>query len=121
MSPTSKTVVVTGATSGIGRAIVLELLSERHTVIGIGRRQERLDELTELSTNLPGEFHALSVDLRDQAQLLALAKDGKGNGAQGRRRLQKQRDIAAKSWMDGQLVRNRRCMEHQDSGVVPQR
>ena len=67
MSPTSKLWSNWDTSDSVGDCA--ELLSERHTVIGIGRRQERLDELTELSTNLPGEFHALSVDLRDQAQL----------------------------------------------------
>ncbi len=40
-----KTAMVTGATSGIGRAVVRELLAEGVVVYAVGRRKERLQEL----------------------------------------------------------------------------
>jgi len=42
-----KTAIVTGATSGIGRACVRQLCELGWGVVGIGRRRERLDELTD--------------------------------------------------------------------------
>lgn len=52
--------VVTGATSGIGRAITEALLTRRATVVGIGRSQTAL---AELAAN--PRFIALEHDLRD--------------------------------------------------------
>lgn len=40
-----KTVVVTGATGGIGTAIVRAFLAEGYRVLAVGRSQEKLDEL----------------------------------------------------------------------------
>jgi serine 3-dehydrogenase (NADP+) len=40
-----KTVLVTGATAGIGAACVHGLLADGHRVIALGRRQERLATL----------------------------------------------------------------------------
>ena len=41
----NKVVVVTGASSGIGRSIVLESAGRGATVILIARRKERLEEI----------------------------------------------------------------------------
>jgi NADP-dependent 3-hydroxy acid dehydrogenase YdfG len=40
-----RTVVVTGATSGIGRACVERLIAQGHRVIALGRRTERLEQI----------------------------------------------------------------------------
>jgi len=40
-----KTILITGVTSGFGKAIMEKFLSEGHKVIWIGRRKERLDEM----------------------------------------------------------------------------
>src|SRR5262245_31931286 len=40
-------VLVTGASSGIGRALVKELLIHKARVVAMARRQERLDQLLE--------------------------------------------------------------------------
>lgn len=43
----SKIAVVTGATSGIGRSLVLTLLKDGMTVIGIGRSDDKINQLIE--------------------------------------------------------------------------
>ena len=40
-----KTVLVTGATAGIGRALAERMISAGIFVIAVGRRQDRLEEL----------------------------------------------------------------------------
>lgn len=64
-----KTVLVTGATSGIGRACVERLLEAGARVIGIGRNQERLAQLQEAH----GErFEGISFDLSQVDRLTEL-------------------------------------------------
>lgn len=41
-----KNVIVTGATSGIGKAIALRLCSQDATVVAVGRNREALKDLT---------------------------------------------------------------------------
>ena len=55
-------ILVTGATAGFGRAIAELLISKGHTVIGTGRRQEKLDEL---QTQLGDNFIPLNFDVSD--------------------------------------------------------
>jgi len=45
MSSDPKTIWLTGATSGIGLALLEHLVAQRHRVIATGRNQQRLDEL----------------------------------------------------------------------------
>lgn len=51
-----KTVVVTGASSGIGQSIALEFAKEGATVIAVARRKERLDALAEEANGLAGKI-----------------------------------------------------------------
>ncbi|MGF7153812.1 SDR family NAD(P)-dependent oxidoreductase [Novosphingobium gossypii] len=60
-----KTVLVTGATSGIGEACARAFVKAGWRVIGTGRRAERLDALAaELGAD---RFHAAVFDVRDDA------------------------------------------------------
>lgn len=62
-----RTVVVTGATSGIGEACVTQLVAAGHRVIAVGRRASRL---TELAARLaPGRVLSLACDVRDRSLL----------------------------------------------------
>ena len=60
---TSHTIIVTGATSGIGRATVIQLLHAGHNVVATGRRAERLEQLY------------LSQEESNRSRLLTLQKD----------------------------------------------
>ncbi len=68
VSPTDKlTVLVTGATSGIGRATAEEFARHGHRVILTGRRGERLDELgREFFENHGAEILTACFDVRDR-------------------------------------------------------
>src|SRR4028118_1675287 len=55
--------LVTGTSSGFGRAIAGAALSHGDTVVGTARRAERLDDLIREAPE--GKAHALSLDLTD--------------------------------------------------------
>ena len=55
-----KTFVVTGATSGIGRALVKQLVGFGAHLILIGRSQDKLDAL---AAELPGDVRSFAIDL----------------------------------------------------------
>jgi 3-hydroxy acid dehydrogenase / malonic semialdehyde reductase len=57
--------LVTGATSGIGRATAIALAKEGYHIIATGRREERLQELQELITEVP--VLTLQFDVSDKA------------------------------------------------------
>jgi NAD(P)-dependent dehydrogenase (short-subunit alcohol dehydrogenase family) len=66
-----RTVLITGATSGIGRATALRLARDGHRVYATGRRREALDEL--LAEAPPG-MTAVRLDLAD-ADSIVEARD----------------------------------------------
>jgi len=65
-------IVVTGAGSGIGRAIALRLASEGARLTLVGRRQEPLDETGENSVSVGGGGAlVMPCDVRDRAQVFS--------------------------------------------------
>ncbi len=62
---TNKCALVTGASSGIGRAIALRLAQEGLNVVVCARRKERLDELVADIEADGGTALAVATDLRD--------------------------------------------------------
>lgn len=66
-----KKVLITGATSGIGRATAYELAKEGHDLILTGRRDERLKEIQdELVQVHPGiHVRTMAFDVRNQPQV----------------------------------------------------
>ena len=71
MSAPSKVVLVTGAGSGIGRAVALAFLAQGDRVILTGRRQAALDETADLGA-APDRTLVKSADVADEAQVADL-------------------------------------------------
>lgn len=56
----SKLIVITGATRGLGRALVPQFVAAGHTVVGCGRSQNHVEELRDLFGE-PHEFATIDV------------------------------------------------------------
>jgi NAD(P)-dependent dehydrogenase (short-subunit alcohol dehydrogenase family) len=67
-----KVAVVTGAGSGIGRAVALELLTADYRVVLAGRRADRLDETVTLAGAHAPNALAVPADVTDPASVEAL-------------------------------------------------
>ena len=67
----TKTILITGATSGFGRASAKRFAEGGWRVIGTGRRAERLRDLSE---DIGEAFLPLEIDMRDQVAVEGLAK-----------------------------------------------
>lgn len=61
-----KVVVVTGASSGIGREIALEFAEEGAKVIAVARRAEKLEELKNEASNYDGEIIPYTGDVSEK-------------------------------------------------------
>lgn len=63
----NKTVLITGATSGIGRACAEKFAAAGWSLVITGRRAERLEELkSKLSSEYKISIHAISYDIRNR-------------------------------------------------------
>lgn len=58
-------ILITGASSGIGKVSALQLLQEGHIVYGAARRVEQMQELVQAGG------HVLKLDVSDEAQIVA--------------------------------------------------
>ncbi|WP_276813508.1 SDR family NAD(P)-dependent oxidoreductase [Faecalibaculum rodentium] len=58
-----KSIVVTGASSGMGKAIVELFVKEGANVIAVARRKERLEALTESLKNDAGQVQVYAGDV----------------------------------------------------------
>ncbi|MBO0710983.1 MAG: SDR family oxidoreductase [Acetobacteraceae bacterium] len=67
MASERKVAIVTGAASGIGRAITLGLLGAGVDVAGVDRDRELLAELQRIAQGLPGTLSSVLADLADPA------------------------------------------------------
>ena len=62
-----KTILITGATSGIGRATAIAMANDNNRLIITGRREERLKELAhEIQVKFKSEVLILCFDVRDK-------------------------------------------------------
>ena len=65
----AKIALVTGAGSGIGKAVALGLLEDGFKVVLAGRRIEPLQEVAQLAKEMGQEAFPVSVDVRDPASV----------------------------------------------------
>jgi short-subunit dehydrogenase len=77
--------LVTGASSGIGRALALWLAARGSTVIAAGRRRDRLDELAAEAARAGWNIEPLELDVADTAAVRQRVseldgRDGPGGG-----------------------------------------
>jgi NAD(P)-dependent dehydrogenase (short-subunit alcohol dehydrogenase family) len=79
-----KTILITGATAGIGRHAALELVRQGHHVIATGRRETQLASLKDEASGLGGRIDVVRMDVTDEdsvflaADRVAMLTDGRG-------------------------------------------
>ena len=81
MSQNKKVALVTGAGSGIGRAVALALLADGFSLVLAGRRAAPLQSVVEQALAAGGEALAVPTDVRDEqsvAQLFATVEEVHG-------------------------------------------
>ena len=69
---TEKIAVVTGAGTGVGRAVTLALMREGYTVVLAGRRKDMLEQVAKEGVQTPGAALAVPTDVADPASIKAL-------------------------------------------------
>src|ERR1700694_4655423 len=72
MSTTAKVALVTGAGSGIGRAVTLALAEAGYVVVLAGRRKEALDATVELGSTFSPAMLVVPTDVSDPSSVSAL-------------------------------------------------
>jgi short-subunit dehydrogenase len=70
-----KTIVITGATSGIGRATALEFARYGAKLVLAARQKDILDEMVDLCDRLGGKAIAVVTNVTDPEAMASLAKD----------------------------------------------
>lgn len=71
-----KTILITGATAGIGRHAALELVRQGHHVIATGRRENALVSLAEEAAKIGrGKLEGIRLDVTDEAMVREVAAD----------------------------------------------
>ena len=85
---TDRTVLITGATAGIGEAAARAFAAAGWRVIGTGRRAERLEAL---ATEIGPKMHMLAFDMRDEAAREDARRTARTNERRRQRRDQQRR------------------------------
>lgn len=67
-----KSVVVTGASSGMGRSIVERFVNEGASVVAVARRKERLEELKSSLKDAPGKIEIFVADVSKEEDNVAM-------------------------------------------------
>lgn len=75
MKVNGKVVVVTGAGSGMGRELTLELVRRGASVAAVDMRKETLEETKSLATALGGNVETFVVDITDAVKVAKLPAD----------------------------------------------
>src|ERR1700720_1407267 len=69
---TQKIAIVTGAGTGVGRAVTLALMREGYAVVLAGRRHEMLEAVAKEGAQTPGAALTVATDVADPASIKAL-------------------------------------------------
>ena len=69
-----KTAVITGASEGIGAALVNELLQNNYKVIAVSRNFKKLSKLKSYNSKYKNNLEVFSADVTNSSQLLSVAK-----------------------------------------------
>jgi NAD(P)-dependent dehydrogenase (short-subunit alcohol dehydrogenase family) len=72
MNSHHKVAIVTGAGTGVGKAVAIAFLQEGYRVALAGRRQELLEQTVAQAGSAAGQALAVPADVRDQAAVRAL-------------------------------------------------
>jgi NAD(P)-dependent dehydrogenase (short-subunit alcohol dehydrogenase family) len=76
MTQENKTILISGATNGIGRAAAAQLAAMGHTIVIVGRNREKCIAATEtICQQTGGRVSWLMADLSSQAQVRRLAEE----------------------------------------------
>src|ERR1700722_11650705 len=67
-----KVALVTGAGTGVGRAVTLALMREGYAVVLAGRRKDMLEAVAKEGAQTPGEALTVPADIADPASIKAL-------------------------------------------------
>ena len=67
-----KIALVTGAGTGVGRAVTLALMHEGYAVVLAGRRKDMLEKVAKEGAQTPGEALTVPADVSDPASIKAL-------------------------------------------------
>ena len=70
-----KIAVITGASEGIGAALVTELLQNNYKVIALSRNSKKLSKLKSFNSKYKNDLKVFSVDVTHSSQLLSVAKE----------------------------------------------
>ena len=70
-----KIAVITGASEGIGAALVNELLQNNYKVIAISRNFKKLSKLKSFNSKYKNDLEVFSADVTNSSQLLSVAKN----------------------------------------------
>lgn len=69
-----KIALVTGASSGIGKAVSKRLIDDGVHIIAVGRNISKLEELDDYARSKDSKITAVPLDLKDSEKILELAK-----------------------------------------------
>lgn len=68
--------VITGATSGIGKAVIKQLSKKKLTIVALGRNKQKGNQLVaELNSGSSANIHFYTCDLNSQSQIRTVAKE----------------------------------------------
>jgi len=70
-----KTVLVTGASRGLGRSVAIALLKEGANVVGTGRDATAMRDTEEIAEQVGGKFTIITIDVRDEEAVVSLIAD----------------------------------------------